>query len=162
MRWPAVLVALLWAAPAQASGAGGHGAGGDVSALALWSIPFAAILLGIAVLPLVHATKHWWEHNRSKLLVSGTLALVVCGYYLFRDVGFHAEPGIASLATVLHHAVVADYIPFIVLLFSLYTISGGIRLTGDVPAHTATNALILGVGAVLASFVGTTGASMLP
>lgn len=155
------LVGLLALAgtPALASEAA-HGTAPSVASLALWSIPFAVILLCIALLPLIHATEHWWEHNRSKLMVSGALALLVCGYYLFRAQGFHAAPGMASLGTVLHHAVVADYIPFIVLLFSLYTISGGIRLTGDVPAHTGTNALILLLGALLASFIGTTGASM--
>jgi Na+/H+ antiporter NhaD/arsenite permease-like protein len=61
---------------------------------------------------------------------------------------------------MLNHSVIGDYIPFIVLLFSLYTISGGIRLTGDVPAHTSTNTVILFIGAMLASVIGTTGASM--
>jgi len=153
------LLAVLGGLPALASD-GAHGAAPSVASLALWSISFAVILLCIALLPLIHATEHWWEHNRSKLMVSGALALLVCGYYLFRPQGFHGAPGLASLGTVLSHAVVADYIPFIVLLFSLYTISGGIRLTGDVPAHTGTNALILLLGALLASFIGTTGASM--
>lgn len=155
---PALL--FLFASPTWASSGESHGAGQSVNSLLLWSLPFALLLLSIAVLPLIHATEHWWEHNRSKLIVSGSLALLVCGYYLFRGTGFHAEAGMASVLSLLHHSVVGDYIPFMVLLFSLYTISGGIRLTGDVPAHTGTNTLILFIGAMLASFIGTTGASM--
>ncbi len=144
-----------WAATPTA-----HGSAASVDSLMLWSLPFVAILLCIALLPLIPATAHWWEHNRSKLIVSGSLALLVCGYYLFRHVGFHSEPGLPAVGTLLSHSVLGDYIPFIVLLFGLYTISGGIRLTGDVPAHPITNVTILFIGAMLASFIGTTGASM--
>mgnify|MGYP000013081216 CR=1 FL=1 len=131
-----------------------------------WIAPFAALLLCIALLPLIHRTAHWWEHNRNKLLVSLILAGVTVAYYYTRGfgmtLGHHAsEPGWPTVAAMLHHAVTGDYIPFIVLLFSLYTISGGINLSGDIPAHPRTNTVILGLGALLASFVGTTGASML-
>lgn len=145
-----------WAAQAE------HGAEAapSVPSLLFWSLPFAALLLCIALLPLIHATAHWWEHNSSKLTVSGALAVLVCGFYLMRAQGFHGDPGLSSVLTMLNHSVIGDYIPFIVLLFSLYTISGGIRLTGDVPAHTSTNTVILFIGAMLASFIGTTGASM--
>ena len=137
-----------------------HG-GGSIFPLLVFSIPFALILLAIAVLPLIPAAAHWWEHNRNKLFVSATLALVVCAYYLLRGTSFHeAAPGLASLALVLKHSVLTDYVPFMVLLFSLFTISGGIRLTGDIPAHPSTNTLFLLIGALLASFIGTTGASM--
>lgn len=153
------LAMVLGTRPLAAS-EGGHGAVPAVGTLVLWSLPFVVILLCIALLPLIHRTAHWWEHNRNKLVVSVILALLVCGYYVLRPEGFHGTHGFGALGTVLHHAVVADYIPFIVLLFSLYTISGGIRLTGDVPAHTGTNVLILFLGALLASFIGTTGASM--
>lgn len=154
------VILLLFASPMRASETVNHGSGPAISSLLLWSVPFAVLLLSVALLPLIHATEHWWEHNKSKLIVSGSLALVVCAYYLFRAQGFHADPGFSSVLTLLHHAVINDYIPFMVLLFSLYTISGGIRLTGDVPAHTGTNTLILLIGALLASFIGTTGASM--
>jgi len=66
----------------------------------------------------------------------------------------------ASLGAVLRESVLDDYIPFIVLLFSLFTISGGIRLTGDISARPRTNTAILFLGSVLASLIGTTGASM--
>jgi Na+/H+ antiporter NhaD/arsenite permease-like protein len=63
--------------------------------------------------------------------------------------------------TIIANAILQDFVPFIILLFSLYTISGGIRIEGDLPAHPLTNSLFIGVGAVLASLIGTTGAAML-
>jgi Na+/H+ antiporter NhaD/arsenite permease-like protein len=63
--------------------------------------------------------------------------------------------------TVLANAIMGEYIPFILLLFTLYTITGGIRIEGDLPAHPLTNTLFLAAGGVLASFIGTTGAAML-
>ncbi|MBE7559895.1 sodium:proton antiporter [bacterium] len=147
--------------------AGGHGAaevhtGEHVLPSLFWSWPFVALLLAIAVLPLLPRTHHWWEHNRNKLLVALSLAAVTLLYYLFRGFGFHsAEAGLSSVGLVLKHAVLDDFVPFIVLLFSLYTISGGINLRGDLPAHPLTNCVFLLLGALLASVVGTTGAAML-
>ncbi len=147
----------------------GHGAGEhahqEVPSL-LWVLPFVALLLCIALLPLIHATEHWWEHNGSKLQVALALAATTTLYYFFRSFGFphgdHAlDPGLATVMGMLHHAVIGDYIPFIILLFSLFVISGGIRVTGDVPAHPTTNTVILALGGLLASFIGTTGAAML-
>src|SRR4029079_15620015 len=65
------------------------------------------------------------------------------------------------ISTTLQNAILHEFIPFIVLVFALYTISGGIRISGDLPAHSMTNSIFLAVGAVLASFIGTTGAAML-
>ena len=117
------------------------------SPLPLYSaLPFVAMLLAIAVCPLW--IPHWWEHNRNKLLASCALGLPVAAAYVVR------EP----------HALVRmgeDYLSFMVLLSGLYVISGGIRLTGDLEATPLTNTTFLAVGAVLASFLGTTGASML-
>lgn len=128
----------------------------------LWTVPFVAILLAIAIFPLVPSIAHWWEHNRNRLLISVILAAITCAYYLLRGWGFHhAEAGWPTLMSVLDHAVVKDYIPFIVLLFSLYVISGGIRLSGDIPAHPITNTLFLAAGTLLASLIATTGAAML-
>jgi Na+/H+ antiporter NhaD/arsenite permease-like protein len=159
-------------APAQPSHAGesqGHGdpnrTGSDGHEAQVpnvfWIWPFVALLLCIAILPLLHRTHHWWERNSSKLLVASVLALVTLLYYMLRGFGFHAEPGFATVVKVLDHAVIVDYIPFIVLLFSLFTISGGINLCGDIPAHPGANTLLLALGGALASFIGTTGASML-
>ncbi len=133
----------------------------------LWSFaPFILILLSIAVLPLIPAVEHWWEHNRNKLIVALGLALLMILYYgLLHPVKGHEEgeilTGMPAVLKMLKHAVILDYIPFIVLLFSLYTISGGIVLTGNIQARPAINTTFIAIGAVLASFIGTTGAAML-
>jgi Na+/H+ antiporter NhaD/arsenite permease-like protein len=111
-----------------------------------WVLPFAAMLLVIAVAPLWMA--HAWESNRNKLVVACVLGLPVALLYLGRD-----------SRALLHMA--EEYLSFILLLAGLYVISGGIRLTGDLEATPLTNTTFLAVGAGLASFLGTTGASML-
>lgn len=134
----------------------------------LWAIPFAVLLLAIAALPLgPKAVRHWWEHNASKLVLGLGLGLIVLGYYGLRGHGVHGEepgsataPGWPAVAAILEHAVLQEYVPFIVLLFSLYVISGGVQLRGDLAATPAVNTLFLAAGAVLASVIGTTGASM--
>src|SRR5713226_610432 len=108
--------------------------------------PFVLMLLSIAIFPL--ALPHWWEANLNKLLISALLGLPVLLLYLGR------RPH-ALLETA------EEYVSFILLLASLYVISGGIRLTGDLEATPLTNTAFLAVGATLASFLGTTGASML-
>jgi Na+/H+ antiporter NhaD/arsenite permease-like protein len=147
-----------------------------VAAPPFWTVlPFVLLLAGIAVLPLIPATSHWWESNLNRFKVAGGLALVTLAYYAFLH---HAaieghwpahhvvEPAGGGVQTELVNAILAnamlqEFVPFIVLLFSLYTISGGIRITGDLQAHPMTNATFMGVGALLASFIGTTGAAML-
>lgn len=129
---------------------------------ALWALPFAALLLAIAALPLLPHASHWWERHSSKLLVGLALGAIVLAHYAFRGFGFHHEdPGLRTVIAVLDHAILRDYVPFIVLLFSLYTISGGLQLKGDLDARPAVNAALLAIGAGLASLIGTTGASML-
>jgi Na+/H+ antiporter NhaD/arsenite permease-like protein len=145
-------------APAEPSG---HEAAHPVPHWA-WSLPFVALLLMIATLPLVRATHHWWENNLTKLLVGLVLGLTVLLYYGIRPFGFHeAAPGEATVLAVLRHAVLEDYVPFITLLFSLYVIAGGLQLRGDLLALPRVNTGFLALGAVVASFVGTTGASMI-
>ena len=138
-------------------------------------LPFALLLAAIAILPLTPGLSHWWEHNSSKLLVAGLLAAVTLGYYLLGhrhpiDLHFPAHaviqpaaagPSWSTVGTVLVNAILAEYIPFIALLFALYVITGGVRIEGDLEATPTTNAAFLAVGAVLASFIGTTGAAML-
>ena len=151
-----VAVGLLLLGSLGAEQGGGH-AGHEVDAYtpSLWSmLPFAGMLLSIAILPILPATGHWWESNQNRLMISLGFAAVTLGYYwVVLDA--------AKVVSILQHAVVAEYIPFIVLLFSLYVISGGICLKGDLAAHPATNTTFLLVGALIASFIGTTGASML-
>jgi Na+/H+ antiporter NhaD/arsenite permease-like protein len=104
------------------------------------------MLLAIAVCPLW--VPHWWEAHRNKLIVSAVLGLPVLVMY-----------GVRHPATLRHTA--EDYVSFIVLLAGLFVISGGILLRGDLVATPATNTAFLALGGVMASFVGTTGASML-
>ena len=138
-------------------------------------LPFAAILGSIALLPLIPATQHWWDSNSSKLKVAVGLSLLTLIYYALMHhapvvghwpahhvvplAGAGAQPGF--IRAVLENALLQAYVPFIVLLFSLFTISGGIRIEGDLTADPITNASFLAVGAVLANLIGTTGAAML-
>lgn len=131
-----------------------------------WVSPFAVLLLCIAILPIIPATAHWWHHNRNKLIVAVALALITLGYYFTRPQGFghgdhHAAPGMPAVLSVLDHAVLGEFVPFISLLFALYVIAGGISIRGDLPAHPLVNTTFLAVGGALASIIGTTGASML-
>jgi Na+/H+ antiporter NhaD/arsenite permease-like protein len=138
-------------------------------------IPFVLLLAAIAVLPLIPATAHWWESNLSRFLVAIVLSAVVLAYYAFLHgtaieghwpAHHEVQPTtgpvqINFLRTILENAILQEFIPFIVLLFSLFTISGGIRITGDLQAHPMTNATFMAVGGILASVIGTTGAAML-
>jgi Na+/H+ antiporter NhaD/arsenite permease-like protein len=111
-----------------------------------WVIPFAALLVCIAVVPL--AAPHFWESNLRKLVVSAALGLPVLLLYVAHDPRAIAETA-------------RDYVSFMVLLGSLYVISGGVLMDGDLEATPAVNTAFLGLGSLLASFIGTTGASML-
>jgi Na+/H+ antiporter NhaD/arsenite permease-like protein len=130
--------ALAWAASGQ------HEAG---TGLPVWTvIPFGALLLCIALLPLI--AEHWWESNRNKAIIALVLGLPTAVFMWGQD--YHA---------VLH--ALHEYVSFIVLLGALYIISGGLVLRGDIRATPGVNTAFLGVGAVLANFIGTTGAAML-
>jgi Na+/H+ antiporter NhaD/arsenite permease-like protein len=158
-----LLVLLVLPTPAAAQAPAG--AALPVPELA-WAAPFVALLLCIAVLPLLPRTQHWWEHNRNKLLVAVLLALATLAYYATRGFGVEhhghvTAPGVATAFAVLTHTLVEEYVPFLVLLFSLYTISGGINVRVHVRATPLTNTCVLALGIALASFIGTTGASML-
>jgi Na+/H+ antiporter NhaD/arsenite permease-like protein len=109
-------------------------------------VPFVLMLFGIATLPLV--APHFWEHNRNKALVSVVLGAPVAVWTA------------VQLPLELAH-VVRDYVAFVLLLGSLYVISGGIYVAGDLRATPWVNVRFLAFGAVLANLVGTTGASML-
>lgn len=122
----------------------------------LGTLPFVVLLAAIALLPLLRWSHHWWESNLHRLFVSGGAAAVTLGYYLLV-----AEVGSEGISHVLRRALLEEYVPFMALLFCLYVISGGIALRGNLPAHPLTNTGLLGLGTLLASFIGTTGASML-
>ena len=112
-------------------------------------VPFAAQLLIIAILPLTKWGE-WWEENRHKLLVSLLLGVPV-GIWLC----------LHGMSHELEHQIIYDYVPFILLLMALFTTTGGICIKGDMQATPTTNTLIIALGWVLASFMGTTGAAML-
>ena len=113
-------------------------------------IPFAAMLLSIAILPLIPKTAEWWESNWNKLLVSLLLGVPTAAWL-----------GLHSMSEEIVHQMVYDYVPFILLLMALFVTTGGICIKGDLHATPLTNTIILAIGWVLASFMGTTGAAML-
>lgn len=133
----------------KADHGGHHEEGND---LALWTVvPFALLLLSIAIFPVAsHSMAHWWENNNNKLIIA--LALGAVSFVILVTNGWWGR---------VVHTIVFDYIPFIVLLFSLFYISGGIVLRGDIEAKPINNLFFLLIGSFLASFIGTTGASML-
>ena len=158
-------------AAAPAEPAAEHAEHAATAAPAMWTvIPFCVLLLCIAVLPLIPATEHWWESNKNRFLVAAVLGVIILGYYAFvhpTPVACHwpahsvADTAAGKAGAVFINAIIGEYIAFIVLLFSLFTISGGIRISGDLKASPFVNSVILFIGALLASFVGTTGAAML-
>ncbi len=114
--------------------------------------PFALLLVSIAVLPLLPRVAHWWERNLSKFMVSTALGCVGIAMLWFTRGGSDAWHAVGHAAE--------DFIPFIVLLGSLYVIAGGILITGSPKASPIFNTGVLALGAVLANVLGTTGASM--
>ena len=113
-------------------------------------IPFATMLLSIAILPLIPKVGEWWENNWNKLLVSFLLGVPTAAWL-----------GLHHMSDEMVHQMVYDYVPFILLLTALFVTTGGICIKGDLRATPLTNTIILAIGWVLASFMGTTGAAML-
>jgi Na+/H+ antiporter NhaD/arsenite permease-like protein len=145
----ATLASCLGAAtPAFAAG-GGHA---DLGVqLELWTVlPFAGILVSIAVLPLV--LPHWWEHNRNRAIVSFLFAAPIAAYLALA----WGHAGIEAL-----EEKVKEYASFIVLLGALFIITGGIFVQGAFSGTPLFNTGVMGLGAVLANAIGTTGASVL-
>jgi Na+/H+ antiporter NhaD/arsenite permease-like protein len=130
------------AAPGEHAGLG--------KSLPLWSgFPFAGILLSIALFPLL--APHFWHHHFGKVTAAWALVFAV---------PFVLAYGGAAMHEILH-IYLKDYIPFIILLWALYTVAGGILLEGAPVGKPATNTAMLAIGTLIASWVGTTGASML-
>ena len=142
LRW----LAVLSLAPLPARAAGLEGA----ALHAAWGLPFAGLLLSIAVLPLV-ATRFWHRHYGK--VAAGWAAL------LLAPLAWVFGPGV--VAAEVAHVALAEYIPFIALLLALYTTGGGVLMTGRLVGTPAANTGLLALGTVLASVMGTTGASML-
>ncbi len=115
-----------------------------------WAIPFACMLLSIALIPLF--APHFWEHHFGKISVFWAMAfLVPCALAYGASVAFYE----------FLHIILLDYIPFIILLFTLFTVAGGVRLKGALTGTPLVNTGLLAIGTVLASWMGTTGAAMI-
>ena len=116
----------------------------------LWGVPFAGLLLSIALLPLL--VPFFWHHHFGKITAAWSLVFLLPFAVVY-------GPGLAG--TSFMHALLAEYLPFIFLLTALFTVAGGIHIRGNLHGSPGLNTAILAIGAVLASFMGTTGASML-
>jgi len=142
-------IAVLAAGPAIAAEAGApHLDGAELELF--WVIPFAGILLSIAVFPLVAPT--FWHHHFGKVSAFWAAAFLA-PFTIF----FGASIAIFEVI----HVLLLEYIPFIILLLSLFTVAGGVRLRGRLVGTPVLNTGILFIGTVLASWMGTTGAAML-
>jgi Na+/H+ antiporter NhaD/arsenite permease-like protein len=113
-------------------------------------LPFALLLAAIAFLPL--AAPHFWHSNRNKAIVVVFLAAPFAAWLW----GVHGARGLAEL----RHAAF-DYLSFLALLGSLFVVSGCIHVRGSLAGTPLANTALLGLGAVLANLIGTTGASMI-
>ena len=115
-----------------------------------WIIPFVGILLSIAILPLIVPV--FWQRNYGKVSAFWALSFLL---------PFTLLKGIETAIYQFLHVLLLDYFPFIILLISLYTISGGIRIKGSLSGTPQMNTLLILIGTILASWMGTTGAAIL-
>ena len=135
----------------DAHGDGAHHGGVDGAKLPLWSIiPFVGILLSIAIFPLV-LDSHFLVHHGGKMSLVWALVFAIPYLIAFRGDAFYD----------ILHIYLIDYIPFIILLWGLFTVAGGILVRGTLRGTPIVNTLLLLIGTAIASWVGTTGASML-
>lgn len=119
------------------------------TSLPIWSvIPFIGILLSIAIFPLV--APHFWHHHFGKVSAFWGLLMAIPFLYAYGGDGLHE----------ILHTYLLEYIPFIILLWALYTVAGGIYIQGAPVGTPANNLVLLIIGTALASWIGTTGAAM--
>ena len=116
----------------------------------IWALPFAGMLLSIALCPLW--TPAFWHHHFGKVSAAWAAAVAIPAVFTF---------GAEATAGALAHILLLDYVPFIVLLATLFTVAGGVRIHGRLGGTPASNTAMLAVGGVIAGWMGTTGASML-
>jgi Na+/H+ antiporter NhaD/arsenite permease-like protein len=115
-----------------------------------WTIPFVGLLLSIAIMPLAAPTL--WHHRHGAIAFGWALAFLVPAALVF---------GAQTTAYELWHVLALEYVPFIILLFALFTVAGGVLVKGNLHGSPELNASILGIGTLIASVTGTTGAAML-
>lgn len=139
---------LFTSASAHAAEQAAHLDGGALGVL--WVVPFAGLLLSIAILPL--AAPHLWHQHYGKIAAGWALAFLVPSV---------AGMGLAPTLTELMHTLLLEYIPFLILLFALFTVAGGVLIKGNLHGSPGLNTGILGIGTAIASITGTTGAAML-
>ena len=143
---PRFLTSIVIALPAVAQAAAVDGR----TLSAWWGLPFAGMLLSLALLPVLWGL--FWARHYGKITAGWAAVLVL---------SLGAVLGVEPVAKSLLHMLLAEYLPFIVLLLALFTASGGIHLRGNLHGSPAVNTGLIGLGAVLASLMGTTGASMM-
>ncbi len=142
-----IVLAFFPGAAMAGEGAAGHDLG---ASLPLWSvIPFAGILLSIALFPLV--APEFWHHHFPKVSAAWALLFAVPFVVAYEGEAIHE----------ILHIYILDYIPFIILLWALFTVAGGILIRGSFNGTPALNTVFLLIGTLIASWVGTTGAAML-
>ncbi|MCF7804793.1 MAG: sodium:proton antiporter [Candidatus Marinimicrobia bacterium] len=145
----------------EAHGEAGHGESTDHSAegahgehnigaeLPVWSvIPFVGILLSIAIFPLV--APHFWHEHFPKVSAFWAIIFAVPFLIAYQGLAFYE----------IAHIYLLDYIPFIILLWGLFTVSGGIYIQGNLKGKPIINTIMIGIGTIFASWIGTTGAAM--
>ena len=139
---------LLVSSKALAATEGPHLDGADLSLL--WALPFAGLLLSIALLP--QLTPHIWHRHFGKITAAWAFSFLA---------PFSMAFGLDLAATEVLHVVLLEYLPFIILLYTLFVVAGGIRVSDTLVATPAVNTSFLAFGTGLASIMGTTGAAML-
>ena len=144
----AALLAIAATAPGPAAAAAGTFSGEGLSLL--WGVPFAGLLLSLALWPLFAA--EFWHHHYGKITLAWAFAFLV---------PFAVAFGLGETVHQVVHEVLLEYLPFVILLFSLYTIAGGISVRGTLHGTPTLNTGLLALGSLLASIMGTTGAAML-
>jgi len=148
-----MIILFAFCLPAIATEGATHETHGHVNLgeiLSLYSIiPFVGILLSIALFPLF--APEFWHHHFGKVSAFWATVIAVPLLIIYKGDALHS----------FLHILIADYVPFIILLWGLFTVSGGILLRGSLRGTPMVNTIIIIIGTILASWMGTTGAAML-
>jgi Na+/H+ antiporter NhaD/arsenite permease-like protein len=144
----ALLSSVLATTTAWAAGGAPQLSGTQLSAL--WIVPFAGLLLSIAIMPL--AAPKVWHHHFGKISAGWALLFLIPCAFNF---------GMPATVYELMHTIILEFIPFLILLFALFTVAGGVLIKGNLHGSPLLNTSILGIGTLIASIMGTTGAAML-